>query len=126
MKLLKQPTDYTCGQTAVAMVAGVSVDKVRKIMKAGHSKRHWFGEKTSTKDLVRALRILKVRSRRKIHRLKKNEILPYFCIARMQITGQRWSHWVVFKGKEIYDPAWGKNPTDWPAGFHPTSYLEML
>ena len=105
-------------------------------MKSGWTKKHWFGEKTSTKDLIRALRILKVRCRRKLQRLKKHEILPYLCIVHMRVPKARWSHWVVFKGKDVYDPYWGKNPQwgalkgknpkKWPDGFRPTSYLEIL
>jgi len=126
MKLIIQPTDYTCGQTCVAMVSGQPVDKVRKIFKEGFGKKHWFGEKTSTKDVVRALRILKVRSRRKINRLKKGETLPAFCIVRMRMPRVRWSHWVVFKNGDFFDPWFGKNPKDWPDRFRPTSYLELL
>ena len=125
MKLLKQPTDYTCGQTSVAMVANVPVDYVRKIMKKGWNKKHWFGEKTSTKDLVRALRVLGVSSRRKLRRKKEGESLPNFCIIHLVETGVRWGHWAVHRGGRVYDPYFGLDP-EWPKGIHVSSYLEIL
>ena len=130
MKLLIQPTDYTCGQTCVAMVSGQPVDKVRKIFKEGFGKKHWFGEKTSTKDMVRALRILKIRSRRKIERMTKHTILPRLCIARIRFLGSKSiSHWVVCDNTgdrlQVLDP-WYGNDKNWPPGTHITSFIEIL
>jgi hypothetical protein len=116
MKLLTQPTDYTCGQTSVAMVADVSIEQVLKIMKSG---------KTTTKDLVRALRILGVRSRRRLRRREEGVSLPKFCILHLVATGQHWGHWAVCYNSQVYDPSWGMNP-EWPTGVHVSSYLEIL
>jgi len=125
MRLIRQPTDYTCGQSCIAMISGTPIGEVRKITKSGWNKRHWFGEKTSTSDLVRALRVLGIRSRRKLRRKIEGTSLPKTCIAKLCITGVRWGHWVVVHENRILDPYYGINPC-WPKGTHITSYLEIL
>jgi hypothetical protein len=122
MKLQKQPTDYTCGQTCVAMVADLPVEIVIAVVKKGPAL--WKGA-TRTKHLVRALKVLEIRCRRKLRRIKPEMSLPETCICVMRITGKRWGHWVVVHKQQIFDPCGGMNP-QYRYGEHITSYLEIL
>lgn len=126
MKLLKQPTDYSCGQTCVAMIANVSPKEVIDIVNEEYKKgKNWAWRGTCARQLVKALKRLGIPSRRKLIKKKEGISLPSLCIVRLTITKERWAHWAVHKNGHILDPYYGKDP-NWPKKAHITSYLEIL
>jgi hypothetical protein len=99
-----------CGQTVVAMAAGISIDEA--VVAVGVSSIMDEGGTYAT-DLIRGLRKLGVKvgvtrtyprrpSRRKLRILPKRAILSI-------ADGTRWGHWVLYWDGFVYDPGIG-----WP------------
>lgn len=93
----RQPTKRTCGQTCVAMAAGVTFDEAAEAV--GHRRS------TTYRDLQRGLAKLKVwcTSREAYDPSKK---LPEMAILRLRsYDNKRWGgHWVLLAGGYVYDP----------------------
>ncbi len=99
MHRIQQPTDTTCGQTCVAMLAGVTVDEVCEVMgKKG---------KTHRKDLARALNHFNFSCTPLIRMTKvlEKDVLRLAIIRLQHPTTKSWTHWVVRKDGEDYDPS---------------------
>lgn len=115
--LMLQPENSNlCGQTCVAMAAGVSLD--RAIEAIGHKSISG----TNTRDLVRGLRALGLPCAdrcRVLGRLKP--VLPR---RGMLVVGtKKYGHWMLTWDGVIYDPG-GMWP-DGYAGWKISSYLEI-
>lgn len=122
MNLIMQPEGSNlCGQSCVAMVAGVSL----KQSIATFGKRG----KTKTRDLVRALAALKVQCGNHLTRISKNIHPPASCIMNMRwkdSQGRSHGHWIVRHQGKYYDPAYGIICSEYPREWgRLTSYLEI-
>lgn len=99
MNLLKQKGDQ-CGQTCIAMIAGVNIDKA--VMVCGRKGG------TTTIILRRGMKELGIKTSELI-RVKKEKIpgdLPELCICKVHFGKRKGTHWVIWNGKENcwYDP----------------------
>ena len=98
IEYIKEPTGYLCGQSVVAMLAGVSVDEVIEVMETDkgtdtptiRDALKWYGLKTATKA-----------------RLKYNPgtALPECCILSVLLPG--YGHWSLYYKGKFYDPEFG-------------------
>lgn len=98
MKILRQPTNQTCGQTCVAMLADVPVEEVcAAIGKRGSTK---------TRDVISALRAFGLRCH---HRLVPLSSAPLAVRAVAKVSPPRGSgwHWVVWADGRYFDPQVG-------------------
>lgn len=121
--LMLQPDGSSlCGQTCVAMAAGVSLD--RAVEAVGHSKFRG----TSTAEIVRGLRALGVPCAEKLKRMARvKPVLPKRGIVAIHRPNgtkrpERW-HWMLTWDGTVFDPG-GR----WPEGYQGwriTSYLEI-
>lgn len=97
-----------CGQTCIAMVAGVTIDEAVQVVRVTS-----VGDPgTSTEQVIAGLknfgfRLGKVKSY--IKKKKKLEVLPEFAIMSVVDNRTEWGHWVVLKDGFVYDPGIG-----WP------------
>ena len=119
MKLVHQPLGSNlCGQSCVAMVLGLTLKEVKPLFKV------WG--RTSTKDLVNAIRGFTTRDKRTFHvsnklvRLKKGKPLPELAICLWRWPGLWCSHWVVWAEGKFWDPE-----PDGIIGGRMTSYLPI-
>jgi len=98
---LRQPTKMTCGQTCVAMVAGISVDEaIQVIGKTGG---------THGSDLIRGMKKLGVACSKK-SKVTDGLTLPKRAILRQKLRDRKkkWGgHWVLYLDGIIYDPGPG-------------------
>lgn len=98
IEYIKEPTGYLCGQSVIAMLAGVSVDNVIDIMQTDKGTSismirdalKWYGLKTTTKT-----------------RLKYTPgiPLPDCCILSLRLPG--YGHWSLYYKGKYYDPEFG-------------------
>ena len=98
IQYIKQPTCYLCGQSVVAMLAGVSVDEVIKVMANNKG--------TSTSEIRNALKWYGIKTATKA-RLKytKETKLPECCILSVLMPG--YGHWSLYYKDKYYDPEFG-------------------
>jgi hypothetical protein len=104
--LLQPDMSGTCGQTCVAMVAGVSLDEAFHAVGSTDLRM----EGTVPEDIVRGLRKLGwYVGDYQVHGYKKKKLLrlPEFALLCLERTNDRWAHWVVIKGGFVYDPGIG-------------------
>src|SRR5574337_1067996 len=95
----KQPEDCSlCGQTAVAVIVGCSLDEA--IRAVGH--KHG----TTTRDLVRALRLFGVSCEDRC-RPMPGRVAPNLGLAQVHTPERSGWHWVVVHAGRIYDGIWG-------------------
>jgi len=95
---IKEPTGYLCGQSVVAMLAGVSVDEVIEVMRTDQGTGvlvirdalKYFGFKTATKARVK---------------YAPGESLPGCCILSVKLPG--YGHWSLYYKGKYYDPEFG-------------------
>jgi hypothetical protein len=113
---VKQPSGTkTCGQVAIAVIAGISLDEAIKVV----------GKKgcTTTKDLVKALRKLGFQCPDRCRKMPR----PPLAIAQLR-TPERKSgwHWVVVDGDKFFDGINGNADGNvmW-CGSKMTSYLPI-
>ena len=94
---IEQPTEYLCGQSVVAMLAGVSVDEVINIMVNDKG--------TSVAEIDSALFYYGIKNGKKRMSVTKDTVLPDICILSVKLP--KYGHWsLYFKGK-YYDPEFG-------------------
>jgi nitrogen fixation NifU-like protein len=111
----QDPKTKCCGQIAVAVVAGITLDEAIKLV----------GKKgtTKTKDLVKALRKIGFSCPDRCRKMP----MPPLAIAQMRSPYRKsgW-HWVVVDGKKIYDGCSGTpdGTVKWHGG-KMTSYLPI-
>lgn len=112
---IKQPNNKACGQASVAMLAGVSVEEVMKVMYTNGS--------TTIGQIIEALDYYGIKHSECNKRIsKKNPSYSEVCILTVHMP--EYSHWVLyFKGK-FYDPEFGVLEECHPDG-KITSYLEI-
>jgi len=99
MKILKQPTNYTCGQTCVAMLAGITVEKAIEVVdKKGD---------TSGNDLIKALNKLNIKCSDRLERSKGK--LPKLAIIKYTWKNRikEGSHWILCNNGKFYNPYYG-------------------
>jgi hypothetical protein len=99
---LYQPEESNlCGQTCVAMIAGVSVEEAVRI----------FGTKgkTRTKQVADALRSLGLECSDKLTRVPQQDDykLPQTCIVKLKIDWhpKQHTHWTLWHKDRFYDPS---------------------
>lgn len=104
MKLQRQPTRTTCGQTCVSMVSGVPVESVINTIGS---------RKTRGIELIRAFRHYGVKTDLKMTRWPTNgfslsENRSILALKTTKRDGKKWQHWVVIVCLEetvrVYDP----------------------
>lgn len=102
MTFVKQPQPSSCcGQSCVAMIAGISLDDSIKI----------FGTKGGTyaKNVISALRELDILCGDKLIRISKSKKKSDFCIVLVHASGDdKYLHWVVYANGIYHDPALGQ------------------
>ena len=76
---IEQPTEYLCGQTCVAMIAGVSVDEVIRVMNNDQA--------TGKKDIERALEHYGIRQAKTMTKADNKTLLPPVCILKVLLPG---------------------------------------
>jgi len=95
---IEQPTEYLCGQSVVAMLAGVSVDEVITLMANDKG--------TSVTEIDSALFYYGIKNGKKRVSVTKDTTLPDICILSVKLP--KYGHWsLYFKGK-YYDPEFGE------------------
>ena len=94
---IQQPTEYLCGQACVAMIAGVSVDEVIRVMDNDQA--------TGKKDIERALDYYGIKQAKTMTRADNSTPLPPVCILKVLLP--RYSHWVLYCHGKYYDPEFG-------------------
>ena len=94
---IQQPTEYLCGQACVAMIAGVSVDDVIRVMNNDQS--------TGKKDIEWALDHYGIRQAKTMTKANSDTPLPPVCILKVLLP--RYSHWVFIYHGKYYDPEFG-------------------
>ena len=102
-----------CGQTCVAMLAGISLKEA--IAAVGKSGR------TYGPDLYKALKKYRIRISKKSIRTSKNYSIPENCIARFRKKDCAESHWGLIIKSFVYDPVKGGSGYEYIS-----SYLEIF
>ena len=115
IRYLKQPTEYLCGQACVAMIAGVSVDDVIRVMDNDGS--------TGKKDIERALDHYGIGQAKTMTKADNDTPLPPVCILKVLLPG--YSHWVLYHHGKYYDPEFGLLDELYPKA-KIRSYLELF
>jgi hypothetical protein len=117
MKLLRQPEDSSlCGQTCVAMLAGVSLEESIKVFdtKGG----------TKTKQVLATLKHFGVKCG-DLTRLKNGVKKSPICIVKLHFKDCDDTHWTVYNCGIYYDPDLGVvagYPKEW---VRETSFLPI-
>ena len=125
MQHLKQDKENNCGQTCVAMIAGISIEESEKVF--GHSCS------TRTREVVKALRKLGFEPQTdNLVRSKWGNTPDALAILKMTFNEkQRSGHWVVSYYGWIYDSAQKEKHPYWhycnfmKEFLRPTSYLKI-
>ena len=97
IRYIQQPTEYLCGQACVAMIAGVSVGDVIRVMNNDQA--------TGKKDIERALDHYGIRQAKTMTKADKDTPLPPVCILKVLLP--RYSLWILFYHEKYYDPEFG-------------------
>lgn len=99
IKLVKQPWDGLCGQACVAMLAGITLEEAKNIMKC----REW---QANMGKVVHTLEYLGIaHSNELIFTSNKNTILPR-CAIILEKMG-RFSHYLIYFEGKFFDPSSG-------------------
>jgi len=97
--LVKEPVSTACGQSCIAMLAGVDISDVFKTMKTKGP--------TSSKMLIDAMYHYKIcHGERFLHFSKEQLVLPETCL--LQVKMPNYGHWVVYHKGVFYDPEFGE------------------
>ena len=116
IKWLKQIKKKNCGQLAVAMVTGKSIEKVENYFGHDHG--------TKSKDLAAALKHFGFSCSNRLLVMKER---PICAIAKLKYPSKSGWHWVVVYKDKIYDGVWGQpdGTVEWPRGAKLTSYIPI-
>lgn len=95
---LKQPQNGSCGQTCLAMLAGIAVDEVIKIMKS----TKW---QASLSKVLEALEYFGFSYNKPVYTHGQKLEFPKCCI--INIRGDKKSHLLVYFDGVFYDPTFG-------------------
>ena len=99
---IKEPTGYLCGQSCIAMLAGVTVDEIIDVIKTNKG--------TSKQDLKKALNYYGIQYAPTSTRFDENIALPDLCVLRMMVNksnGEEYGHWGLYYNGIYYDPEFG-------------------
>ncbi len=99
MNLMMQPTDTTCGQACIAMLAGKSIEEVIRDMKTDGP--------TSIGQLMEALDRYGINHAQKNVRISKKNPTPYACSILTVHTTNGYTHWTLLYDGKYYDPEFG-------------------
>ncbi|MTI47137.1 DUF1905 domain-containing protein [Sporosalibacterium faouarense] len=99
IKSIIQPQDGMCGQTCVAMLAGITVEEVVKVMNA----RKW---QASISKVIETLDYYGIsHSSKMVYGKTRFENLPKCCILNVHL--ERCNHLLLFYNGKYYDPSLG-------------------
>ena len=124
LPLISQTGDNTCGQTCIAMLSKITELEACEII--GHCKG------TKTREIVKALKILKIKCASRLCVVSKKKSLPKKAILKVidKDKKRRGWHWVIKYNNLIYDPLgyaidlnYENNP--WSRTRKITSFLEI-
>jgi hypothetical protein len=125
IKWLQQPEGSSlCGQTCVAMIAGITLEES---IAAFGGKRSG----TRTKDLVAALRKLGIDCGDPPLARIKYQCYPDTCIVKLHFDNKTHTHWTLWHNGRYYDPDFTGQYTlncykgKYPEGVRATSYLPI-
>ena len=128
---LKQTRSMNCAQTAVAMVAGVSIDRAEQVFGHGH--------KSLPQETIDALRKLGVSCKNEftvVGRTRDTSVLPPVAMVRLvflkrsgghlSVSGKvrKTGHLVVWANGQFYDP--GHGLTFQPSQMNPEIVIERF
>ena len=99
MKLIMQPTETTCGQACIAMIAGKGIDEVIKDMKTDGP--------TSIGQLIEALDFYGIGHAERNTRISKKNPVPYEYSILTVHTDAGYTHWTLLFDGKYYDPEFG-------------------
>ena len=99
MKLIMQPTDTTCGQACIAMIAGKEVQEVIRDMKTDGP--------TSIGQLIEILDFYGIGHAEKNTRISKKNPVPYEYSILTVHTNAGYTHWTLLFDGKYYDPEFG-------------------
>lgn len=116
MNLIMQPTEFTCGQACIAMIAGKTMEEVIKDMKTDAA--------TSIGQLIEILDYYGINHAEKNKRISKKNPVPYeYSILTVHMNAG-YTHWVLLHDNKYYDPEFGILQGEYPHG-KITSFLEI-
>lgn len=95
---LKQPQNGSCGQTCLAMLAGISFDEVIKVMKSSK----W---QASMSKVIETLDYFGFSYKKPVYTRGKKVNLPKCCI--INVRGENKSHLLIYYDGNYYDPTYG-------------------
>lgn len=97
IRLTQPPGTYLCGQTCLAMLAGISIERAITIIGHGHS--------TRTRELVTAFRALGFICPDRLRRFGRTVIAELdLAVVKVCYSGCSRTHWIAVSAGEIYDP----------------------
>jgi hypothetical protein len=123
--IFQPPGSSLCGQTCVAMIAGVSLKESIDVFSGKRGG-------TRTKDVVAALRKLGINCGDQPLTRYRGDCLPDTCIAKLHFDHQKQTHWVVWHEGIFYDPSIDGDfilnaiKNKYPEGVRLTSYLPIF
>ena len=97
VKHIYEPNTLACGQAVLAMLSGVSVDKIFEIVKTQ--------KETTLKDMKSALDTLGIAYKENRIEVAKKEELPSVALLSLE-TPKCW-HWSLYFEGIFYDPEYG-------------------
>ena len=97
IQYIQQPTEYLCGQACVAMIAGVSVEDVIRVMNNDKA--------TGKKEIERALEHYGIKQAKTMTKADNSTPLPPVCL--LKVLFPRYSLWVLYDHGKYYDPEFG-------------------
>lgn len=115
IQLVREPSNTTCGQACVAMIAGVSVEDAIKVMRTKGP--------TSIGQIIEALDHYHIDHAERNKRISKKNPTPSD-IAILTVHMPEYRHWVVYYKGKYYDPEFGVLESCHPDG-KTTSFLEI-
>jgi hypothetical protein len=98
IKYLKQPQSGLCGQTCIAMLAGISIDEVIRVMKS----TKW---QASMSKVIETLDYFGFSYRQAVYTKGRKVELPNCCIVNAK--GEKKSHLMIYYDGKYYDPTDG-------------------
>ena len=116
MKLIIQPTAFTCGQACIAMITGKSIEEVIKDMKTDGA--------TSIGQLIEILDAYGIGHAERNKRISKKNPVPYKYSILTVHTDGGYTHWTLLYDGKYYDPEFGLIEGDYTHG-KITSFLEI-
>ena len=99
MKLIMQPTETTCGQACIAMIAEKEIDEVIKDMRTDGP--------TSIGQLIEVLDFYGIGHAERNNRISKKNPVPHEYSILTVHTDAGYTHWTLLFDGKYYDPEFG-------------------